>query len=444
MYKAKKHHIFYTQDRDKSEISSNNNDQSIKSSLSKKTEALIKSEEFRTSWLRLSRTKNVGARTFKHLLQLFKTPQNAIAQLPEICKRGGGKKVSIPSTSTIEKEIEDTQKFGAKILLACDQEYPNLLAQIHDAPPLLVVKGNADLLQKRQIAVVGARNASVNGCVLSKMFATAIGEAGYIVTSGLACGIDASAHSAALKFGTIGVIAGGIDNIYPKENTQLYKQMYERGLIISEYPIKQAPLAKYFPQRNRIIAGLSIATLVVEAADRSGTLITARLAIEYGRDVFAIPGSPLDQRAHGTNNLIRNGAVLVQKVEDILEMLSNNVRYIFNKDSDDSPSIFDVYRGNYCSNVANYAVTDDDTSLLDMHNKHYADYRSSLPSEAELNKYRKLLLSKLSFSPVKLDSLENMLSNIPKKIMNLLLLELAIAGRIEYLHNNSVCLIKDD
>jgi DNA processing protein len=235
----------------------------------------------------------------------------------------------IRSREDAEREIAKIEKFGATYLALGQGLYPRLLAELEDAPPLLVAKGNLNLLDGQSAAIVGARNASAAACRFARGLAHDLGQDGVVVVSGLARGVDSAAHDGALATGTIGVIAGGIDVVYPPENKDRQAALYERGLVIAEMPPGTEPRARHFPYRNRIIAGLSSGTVVVEAAPRSGSLITARLAAEAGREVMAVPGSPLDPRAQGCNQLIRDGATLVQNAADVIEAIrlpSSSVR----------------------------------------------------------------------------------------------------------------------
>ncbi|MBY0422365.1 MAG: DNA-processing protein DprA, partial [Parvularculaceae bacterium] len=226
------------------------------------------------------------------------------------------------------KEMDAIERFGARLLLSADEDYPEMLASLPDKPPLLVVKGDAALFRERTIAIIGARNASTAGRKLARLFAEGVGRAGVVVVSGLARGIDGAAHEAALRTGTIAVVAGGIDVVYPPEHARLQAAIGEQGLIVSERPFGSEPQARDFPRRNRIVSGLSIAVVVVEAAAKSGTRITADFALEQGRDVFAAPGSPLDPRCNGSNRLIREGALLVETAEDILDGIAGPRRRI--------------------------------------------------------------------------------------------------------------------
>ena len=272
--------------------------------------------------LRLVRTPGIGPVTFRQLLRRFGSAASALEAVPDLARRGGGKPPRLFERAAAEREIAKVQKFGAKYLALGQGLYPRLLSELEDAPPLLVAKGNLNLLDRLAVAIVGARNASAAACRFARGLAHDLGRNDLVVVSGLARGIDSAAHDGALESGTIGVIAGGIDNFYPPENEQRQNALYERGLVIAEMPPGTEPRARHFPYRNRIIAGMSAGTVVIEAAPRSGSLITARLAAEAGREVMAVPGSPLDPRAQGCNQLIRDGATLVQNAADVVEELS--------------------------------------------------------------------------------------------------------------------------
>jgi len=246
-------------------------------------------------------------------------PAKALAAVPDLARRGGGAAPKLCSASDAEREIARVEKAGARFLALGQGLYPRLLAELEDAPPLLTAHGNLNLLDKMSVAIVGARNASAAACRFARGLAYDLGQNDVVVVSGLARGIDTAAHDGALESGTIGVIAGGIDNFYPPENERRQRAMYEHGLVLAEMPPGTEPRARHFPYRNRIIAGLSAGTVVVEAAPKSGSLITARLAAEAGREVMAVPGSPLDPRAQGCNQLIRDGATLVQNAADVVE-----------------------------------------------------------------------------------------------------------------------------
>ena len=274
-------------------------------------------------WLRLIRSERVGPVTFFRLLAHFGSAAAALDGLPRLAQRGGKTNdIRICPADTAEREIAAAQRIGARLIARGEPEYPPLLAHIEDPPPLLYVLGHANLLGKAAVAVVGARNASTAGRRIARDLAAGLGEGGLLVVSGMARGIDAAAHEGSLPAGTAAVLGGGIDVPYPRENEALYHRIHERGVIVSEVEPGTAPRAMHFPRRNRIISGIARGIVVVEASPRSGSLITARLAGEQGREVFAVPGSPLDPRARGANRLIREGATLTESAADILAVLS--------------------------------------------------------------------------------------------------------------------------
>lgn len=273
----------------------------------------------RRNWLRLSLSENVGAVTFRMLLERFGTADRALQQLRDRSVRGGLRRsLRIPSSDEADHHLARLADRGARLVGLCEPDYPPLLREIETAPPLICAKGNLGLAQRRVIGVVGARNASAAGRRMAREVARAAGLAGVSVSSGLARGIDTAAHEAALETGTIAVLAGGLDVVYPPENAALQDAIAERGLLLSEMMPGTIPRETHFPRRNRIISGLASAVVVVEAALRSGSLITARFAAEQGREVFAVPGSPLDPRCEGCNHLIRDGASLLLAPNDAL------------------------------------------------------------------------------------------------------------------------------
>jgi DNA processing protein len=272
--------------------------------------------------LRLIRSDNIGPVTYFQLLARFGSAQAAIDAIPDLAARGGGRAPRLASKAEIEREIERVAALGARHLFLGQGLYPPLLAELETAPPALIVKGDLNLLDRLSVAMVGARNASAAACRYARGLAQALGAAGTVVVSGLARGIDSAAHDGALDTGTIAVIAGGIDVVYPPENEERQAAIAGRGILIAEQPPGVEPRARHFPYRNRIIAGLTHGTVVIEAAPKSGSLITARYAAEFGREVMAVPGSPLDPRAQGCNLLIREGATLVQNADDVLEAIS--------------------------------------------------------------------------------------------------------------------------
>ena len=273
----------------------------------------------REARLRLLRSANIGPVTWRQLVARFGGAEGAIEALPMLAARGGGRAPALADPGEIRREIARVEKLGARYVFLDETDYPRLLAELESAPPALIVRGDLALAARTCIAMVGARNASAAACRFARQLALGLGEAGATVVSGLARGIDTAAHVGSIGSGTVGVIASGIDTAFPPENVELQERVANEGLLVAEQPPGTEPLARFFPSRNRIIAGLALGTVVVEAAPRSGSLITAPIAAEAGREVMAVPGSPLDPRAQGCNLLIREGATLVQTVEDILE-----------------------------------------------------------------------------------------------------------------------------
>ncbi len=277
----------------------------------------------RRDWLRLSRSENVGPRTFETLIDTYGDATEALAALPELSAKGGLRRaIKIYPQDRAESDLERADDLGARFVTWSEEDYPALLRQADGAPPLICIKGNTAVLQHPAFAIVGSRNASALGCKLTRRFASELCDAGFVVVSGLARGIDTAAHEGSVEQATIAVLAGGIDNIYPPENADLYHAIGRDGLLVSEHVVGTKPQAQHFPRRNRLVSGMCYGVLVVEAALRSGSLITARLALEQNREVFAVPGNPMDPRAEGTNTLIKNGATLVRSVDDITEILA--------------------------------------------------------------------------------------------------------------------------
>jgi DNA processing protein len=278
------------------------------------------SDAGRRDWLKLARTENVGPVTFDQLIQRFGTAARALEALPDLAKRGG-RNIKLASDAAIDVELADGEALGARLIASCEDAFPRALAALDPPPPILWARGRADILDRSSVAVVGARVASAAGQRFARGLASELGQAGHVIVSGLARGIDAAAHEGSIPTGTVAVLGGGIDDIYPPEHAGLYARIVEAGCVVSESEPGRAAVARDFPRRNRIISGLSRAVVVVEAELRSGSLITARLAAEQGREVLAVPGSPLDPRAKGTNDLIRQGAALCEGAEDVLRAL---------------------------------------------------------------------------------------------------------------------------
>lgn len=364
----------------------------------------------RLAWWRLSRTDGVGPITFFKLIERYGTAQKAIDMLPELARRGGRKTPLVAfSASDTEKEIAALQKIGARLIAACEADYPELLRLVDDAPPVIMVLGHPSVWTRPCVGMVGARNASLPGRKMAHMLARDLGAGGYTVVSGLARGIDTAAHEGSLSTGTVAVVAGGVDVIYPPENEKLYRQIAASGAIISEHPVGLEPKAPFFPRRNRIISGLCAGTVVVEATLNSGSLITARFASEQGRDVFAVPGSPLDPRALGPNSLIRDGAVLVERAEHITGHLT-----LFRRPQGVADRANDSYIG-----------------------------LASEPDEKTLASARAALLEILSYTPVTIDEVVRM-GGFNVQMVQTLLLELELAGRAERLPGNRIVLIDKD
>ncbi len=284
-------------------------------------------DEERLDWLRLWRSEHIGPRAFADLLRLCGGAGAALERLPELARRGGlRRRARVCPRADAERERDALAAAGGRFVAACEPGYPRALAEIDDPPPIVAVLGRLSLFEREAVAVVGARNASAAGGRFARGLAAELGAAGYAVVSGLARGIDAQAHLGALETGTAAVVAGGADVVYPPENADLYARIVESGAVLSEQPFGAIATARHFPRRNRIVSGLCAGVAVVEATPRSGSLITARLAAEQGREVFAVPGSPLDPRHRGTNGLIRDGATLIESADDAIAAL-NGLRH---------------------------------------------------------------------------------------------------------------------
>jgi DNA processing protein len=371
-----------------------------------------KNETEKLAWLRLIRSENIGPITFYQLLRHYGSAENAIKAIPDLVQKAGSKRqIQLCSIKDANDEYTRHQKNKIHLIARGEPNYPPLLAEIDDAPPLLSVMGHPHLLLKKSVGIVGARNASLHGRRLAQLFAKTLGEAGYVVSSGLARGIDTSAHEASLETGTIAVVAGGVDFVYPPENQALYTKIVEMGAIISECPLGVNPQARHFPRRNRLISGISLGVVIVEAALKSGSLITADFALEQNREVFAIPGSPLDPRAHGTNALIKQGAHLVQNGEDVIEVLKQSTHHKVQESTND-----------YWKNVdatSNESATDN-----------------------EVNQAIEELKTLLSFTPNDIDEIMRSLDLPPKAILTALL-ALELAGRVVRHTGNKVSLTDD-
>jgi len=273
-------------------------------------------EAERFARLRLARTDRIGPVTFSQLLGRYGSAVRALEALPDLVRKSGAASLP-PPPETVERELTAGDRLGARLLVLGDPDYPEMLAALDPAPPMLWTRGRTELLNRPAVAIVGARIASAGGQRIARGLAQQLGQAGHVVISGMARGIDGAAHEGALPTGTVAVLGGGVDDVYPPEHADLYARLVDQGCVVSESPVGARAQARDFPRRNRIISGLSRGVVVVEAEIRSGSLITARLAAEQGRDVFAVPGSPLDPRARGPNELLRQGAILCEGIEDI-------------------------------------------------------------------------------------------------------------------------------
>lgn len=357
--------------------------------------------------LRLIRSESVGPITYRRLLERYASPAEALDALPALARAGGrSEALRIPRRAEIERELARIEAFGARLLILGDPDYPVLLARTDSAPPALCVLGDVAALNGRAVALVGARNASANGKHMAELLAHDLASAGVVVVSGMARGIDTAAHVGALRAGqTVAAIAGGIDVAYPAENAELQRQVAEGGAVVAEAPFGTAPQARHFPRRNRVIAGLSLGVIVVEAAPRSGSLITARFGAEMGRELFAVPGSPLDPRCRGSNDLIRSGAHLVENAADVLAVLGDAARRA-------EPGRREV---------AEAAAAFDGP-----------------PVEAEWA--RRLVLENLSQDPTEVDELVRRCQLSTSAVVGVLL-ELELGGQLEMLPGNRACLV---
>jgi DNA processing protein len=359
------------------------------------------SENERRAWLRLARTQNVGPVTFAQLIARFGSATAALAELPRLSRRGGGDTLQAPSDADMREEIEKLHEIGGRFIASVEPEYPRGLAALDPPPPIVSVLGRLSLFETEMVAIVGARNASALGRKLAGALARDLGEAGFVVVSGLARGIDTAAHEGSLASGTCAVIAGGIDVIYPPENAALYERIRAQGTIVSEMPMGQTLQARHFPRRNRLISGLARGVIIVEAAEGSGSLITANYALEQNREIFAVPGSPLDPRARGTNRLIREGATLIETADDVIAALRPMLGHGFQEpEAGSGPG--------------------DDPAL-----------------EAQADNVRNLIEEALGPAPVEVDELIR-LCKVPAAAVLTVLLELELAGRLTRQSGNRV------
>jgi DNA processing protein len=361
-------------------------------------------DDERVAWLRLARTESIGPATFAALIARFSDVREALDAAPRLARRGGAKELRIPTQTEAQIELEALARLGGRLLASVEPDYPAGLAALDPAPPLISVLGHVPLLKRDMVAMVGARNASALGIKFAANLAADLGAAGLVIVSGLARGIDHAAHRGTLETGTVAVLAGGVDSVYPPEHQNLYDEMKARGALVSEMPLGMAPLSRHFPRRNRLISGMARGVVVIEAAERSGSLITANYALEQGREVFAVPGSPLDPRSKGANRLIREGATLTESADDVLSALR---------------------------------------PILDHAFREPAHHRASSPStnqaamEQEADRVRLQVEEKLGPAPVEIDEIIRQSGATPAAVLTVLL-ELELAGRVQRHPGNRV------
>ena len=384
----------------------------------------------RLDWLRLIRSENVGPRTFRALVNQFGGASAALEALPDLARRGGRLLLKVTSRAEAEKELAAAARLGVRFVAMGEPEYPRTLRAIDTAPPLIAVRGCVDVLSRPCVAIVGSRNASAAGLTFTERLSRQLGEAGYVVVSGLARGIDTRAHRAGLDTGTVAVLAGGQDRVYPSENEPLLRAIVDRGgAAISEMPFGWEPRGRDFPRRNRIVSGLSYGVVVVEAARRSGSLITARFALEQGREVFAVPGSPLDPRAEGTNDLIREGATLCAGVGHVTGVLEPLVAAGPRLDGIEEPQP-----------LADAEELWDELDLPEIARAPVGPVGPDAGFVEEPGGAGPGVIELLGPSPVAIDDLVRQ-SGLPIRTVQMTLLELEIAGRLERHGGNAVSLL---
>ena len=363
------------------------------------------SKEEKIARLKIWRSESIGPTTFWDLIGTYGSGERALQVIPKISKNLG-KNFKICSDEEIKKEFAQLKSIGAWMVFFEDELYPPLLRNIPDPPPVLTILGSKErareFWRKETISVVGARNASINAQKFCQIICEDLSKEGIVIVSGLARGIDANAHIGSLEGGTVAVVAGGINIVYPQENLKLYEKISEKGLIVAEMPYGTPSQPQLFPRRNRIIAGISFGTLVVEAAEQSGSLITAKMALDFNRDVFAVPGFPIDPRSYGCNNLIKEGAILVQNAHDVLDHLQNQKVIV--------PSLMEE-RVEFATKI----------------------------SEKDLEKIRKSIMNSLSSVPITIDELISSVKVSPQEVLTALL-ELELSNKIVRLHGQRVCL----
>jgi DNA processing protein len=386
----------------------------------------------RLDWLRLIRSENIGPRTFWGLIGHYGSAARALATLPDLAKRGGAPRtIRIASRQDAERELDALRRIGAAFVARGEPDYPDALAAIDSAPPLIATRGNVAVFRRPVVALVGSRNASAAGLTFADRLARGLAEAGFVIASGLARGIDARAHAASLEGGTIAVLAGGHDRLYPPDHAPLLARLLERGAALTEMPMGWEPRGRDFPRRNRLVAGLALGTVVIEAARRSGSLITARFANEQGREVFAVPGSPLDPRAEGTNELLRQGATVCTRAEDVIDALQPVIAKGVAPQR--RPGLFDPLH-------ADAAFAWDDPGPLE---QAAAGGARDDGDRAQSGGVAQRVAALLGFAPIGIDDLARA-ADAPIREVNLAVLELELAGRVGRHAGNLVSLLVED
>jgi DNA processing protein len=361
----------------------------------------------RLDWLRLIRSENVGPVIFRQLLARYGSADAALQALPALARRGGRRRIKLCTVAAAEDELAAAEAIGARPLASCEAAYPQRLGALADPPPLIYVLGDVTRLAAPAVAIVGARNASASAIRYTQRLARDLGEGGLLIASGLARGIDTAAHAGALQSGTVAVMAGGIDVVYPAENEALYENIIAQGAAISEMPPGTRPQARHFPRRNRLVSGLALGVVVIEAAERSGSLITARFALEQGREVFAVPGSPMDPRCRGSNRLIRQGAILIQNADEVLEVIGPMIQ---------QPAL--------------WAMSEEPESGV-------LNYEEAGAEQSDSDAERRRLTALLGAAPVAVDDLIRLSELTPAHVITILL-ELELAGRLDRHAGNRV------
>lgn len=374
---------------------------------------MILSEQEKIDWIRLALSENVGPITFRNLIHYFGSAKEALSHVDEFARRGGRTKpISLASEKSVDEQLMLADDLNVQIYASCEADYPKRLKSIEDAPPILFSKGHLVLSKKQAVAMVGTRNASLNGRSFTRRIALDLGQKDVITVSGMAKGIDTAAHEGALASdgglgGTIAVVGTPLNEVYPAENADLFETLCERGCVVSELPFGSPTSPQNFPRRNRIISGLSQGVLVIEAQGKSGSLITARLAKDQGRTLFAVPGFPLDPRSEGPNRLIKQGALLVENAEDVWAGLNDLTKQYLFLEPDMQEIIIPCYPS---------------------------------VSDTELDKARKIILDCLSPQMTGVDELVRE-TELSSQVVNIILVELELAGRIERHPGNRVSLL---